>query len=554
MKEFFKKLGRRVTGRKGIGDTLTVVIIIAVVMVNILAYTVTNAFGIYFYSPHEDDFSISESSDELFSEAKRSGRKVTVTFLYTEDKLENHDTGKYVLKTARALKDRHPELIELKFVNLLTKMDAEGSIVDLDVYADVVCHHVIDDRLQTECGRSMRYVDVDKNAPKCPLGHTLDLKKDTVHNLEQNSVIFETGDPSGESFSYRVLTDKRSSAGYVDFYTLDSSNNINAYNGEEVMTAMISWVLHKDHPIAYFTQNHGETAEIAFTNLLTCAGYYVEVINLRKSDIPEDAGMIIISNPTSDFEVTDPNSELVGEINKLEEYLNGGGKLYVALDPYVKKLDNLEKLLDERVGISFSGTVNDNGVFMRNIVKENSNAITPDGYTFVADHADNDESNEILRKVSKYGNDRVLVSEVASLELDSKLGARPLLISSGTSSTYAGGKLTDNGGEYAVAAFSKRTEDSGAESTVVVIPTAYITSTDSFLSDGYSNKDFLYATLEVLFDSHPTPRGCNQVLYDTKILENLTMGRARAYTAIILAVPTVLALVGVITITRRKNR
>ena len=37
MKEFLKKLGRKVTGRKGIGNTLTVVIIIAVIMLNVLA-------------------------------------------------------------------------------------------------------------------------------------------------------------------------------------------------------------------------------------------------------------------------------------------------------------------------------------------------------------------------------------------------------------------------------------------------------------------------------------------------------------------------------------
>ena len=337
MKEFLKKLGRRVTGKKGIGDTMTVVIIIAVVMLNIFAYTVTNAFGLYFYSPDVDDLSISGNTDELFSNALLLGKKVTITFCYAEDKLEKHDTGSLVLTTAREFEKRYPELVSLRFVSLLTKMDENGVIVDFDKYTDE--------------------------------GKT---------KLKQNSVIFESGE--GESWSYRVITDTATSIGFVDFYTLDSSGNIISYNGEEVIAAMISWVLHSEHPVAYFTQNHGETADVAFSNLLTCAGYYVEVINLRKSEIPENASMIIISNPTSDFELSVENANVRGEINKLEDYLEGGGNLYVALDPYTRELKNLEGLL-KKWGITLSGTQDENGTLIRNIVRENSNAITTDGYT-----------------------------------------------------------------------------------------------------------------------------------------------------------------------------
>ena len=130
---------------------------------------------------------------------------------------------------------------------------------------------------------------------------------------------------------------------------------------------MISWVLQDEHPVAYFTQNHGETADVAFSNLLTCAGFYVEAINLRKSEIPEDAGMVIISNPTSDFEMTVDNSTVRGEINKLESYLERGGKLYVALDPYVKELKNLEGLL-KKWGITLSGEYDENGILVRDTV------------------------------------------------------------------------------------------------------------------------------------------------------------------------------------------
>ena len=510
MKEFFKRLGRGVVGRKGIGNTITVVIIIAVVLLNVIAYTVTSAFGLYFYSPDTTDLSISGNTDELFADAILLGKKVKITFCYAEDKLETHGTGAFVLNTARQFEERYPELIELRFVNLLTKMDADGNIVDFTKYAEA-----------------------------------------SQKGLKQNSVIFESGE--GANWSCRVITDTASSAGFVDFYTLDSTANVSAYNGEEVMAAMISWVLHDEHPVAYFTQNHGETADVAFSNLLTCAGYYVEAINLRKSEIPADAGMVIISNPTSDFEVSVDDANVRGELNKLEAYLERGGKLYVALDPYARELKNLETML-KKWGITIAGEVNEHGVLVREIVKENSNAITPDGYTFIATHADNAVAKDILSKVELYGDDCILISEVARLKLDSGLGAQPVLVSGSSSSAHAGGETVDTDGNYALAAYSKRIMSNGSESTVFVIPSAYITATDAFLSRSYYNKDFLYATLEVLFDAEGAPRGCNTVTYRSSILENLTMGRAKLYTGLILAIPATLAVVGFITIRRRKNR
>ena len=92
------------------------------------------------------------------------------------------------------------------------------------------------------------------------------------------------------------------------------------------------------------------------------------------------------------------------------------------------------------------------------------------------------------------------------------------------------------------------------EATLFVLPTAYITATDAFISESYSNKDFLFSVYETLFDANPAPYGCNQILYDTQILENLTMGRAKLYTAITLMIPVVLAEFGAVTIIRRKNR
>ncbi len=510
MNKFLRKIGNALTGRRGIGSSMTVVLIIAVVLLNMIAYTVTDAFGLYLYSPDRSDLSISGNTDSMYRDAMTLGKKVKITFMMSEASLEKHDTGSFVLETARAFEERYPEFIELHFVNMLTKLDENMEIFDFDTYT-----------------------------------------KDGKYNFKTTSVLFETGE--GASHSFRVLTDNTTSVGFVDFYTLDSSMNIQAYCGEEVVAAMISWVLHDEHPTAYLTQNHGETADLAFSNLLTCAGYYVNVINLRRDEVPSDAGLVIISNPTSDFEKGIEGSETRGEIDRLRSYLERGGSLYVALDPYVKKLNNLEALISE-YGITLSGGENENGIYIKDIVKESGEAITADGFTFVATHAQGDISSEILSKVERFGQDRVLMSNVARLELDPSLGAEPLLITSGGASLYRGGTRVDSDGGYTVSAYSERQHENGETSRVFVIPTAYITASDAFISEGYSNKDFIYATLEVIFGSHPAPYGCNQLLYGTTILENFTMGRARIYTAIILAIPAILAAIGAVTIVRRRNR
>ncbi len=514
MKNFFKKIGRAVTGRRGIGTTLTVVIICAVVLFNVLAYTLTSAFGLYLYTEEKSDYSISGNVDIGYEEAVQVGKKVKITFCMPRATLENHDTGAPVLETVRQFEKMYPDLIEIHFVNMLTKLDEDMNIFDFDRYKESDDEELI---------------------------------------IRTNSVIFEC--EWQNTFKKKIITDTSTSVGFVNFYTLDSDSNIIAYNGEEVVASMISWVItNKQHPTVYLTQNHGETADLAFYNMLVCAGYEnIETINLRTGEIPSDAGMVIISLPTTDFQKSVEGSSNRGEIEKLRDYLERGGKLFVTIDPYSKELPNLEALLAE-YGITISNVSNENGTSVRNIVKESTDAITTDGYTFVATHADSDIAKAIGDRISEFGSDRVLMSSVAKLETDASLGAYPLLTSGPSSETYASGQRTDASGNYAVSAYSKRDVGDGKEATVVVIPTAYMTATDAFVSEGYSNKNFLYASFEALLDAPTAPCGAKPVLQSTSILENLTMGMAKLYTAIIMLIPVALAVTGVVITIRRKNR
>ncbi|MBR2930036.1 MAG: Gldg family protein [Clostridia bacterium] len=517
MNKFLQKAEDVVSSRGFSSGVVTAAVIALVIVANVIIYTLTSLFGLYLYSPTRHDYGITGVTDELFSEAEEKGDKLTITFLMAEDDLKDHVTGMYVLETAKAYAERY-SFIDLKFVNLLTKMDEDNRIVDLTKY------------------------QTDLRGNETP--------------LRTHSVIFSYG--KGNEENYRVITDTYSTAGFADFYSLDSAGTAYAYSGEEVIAAMMAWVLNEEHKVVYFTENHGETIDVAFSNLLSSAGYYVDVINLRKQDVPEDAAFVAISNPISDFESAADGFDYYGEIQRLEKYLkegNGGrgGSLYVAIDPYSDKLDNLEDLIGE-YGITIAGSGESEFGYSRELVLDPSEAIALDSMSFIASYAGSDMAKSISDNVVEYKNGRVLLSEVARLVLDGDKGAESLLVSSSTSRVLWEGNTVDSDGGYDVCAYSSRTEGEGAESKIMVVPSVLLTNGDLMVADGYSNKEFMYSALSEIFGSSTAIYGTKSVQYDSGIVENLTQSTAAVFTVLLLAIPVALTAVGVIVVVRRKRR
>lgn len=483
-----------------------IVIMIALVA-NIILYTVGNIIGLDYYYYDEYDYSLSGTTDAVFGDAIAEGKKVKISFCMAEGDVKNHSTGSEVYQTAKNFAERYPEFIELDYINIITRQDKDGNLINLSKY-----------------------------------------KTDMLGNetrIYKTSIIFECGE------NYKVLTDTQTATGYSSFYNLDSSMYITSYNGEEVMASMISWVTKEEHKKAYFTMHHGETADIAFTNLLSCAGYYVDVLDLRKQSVPDDADLLIISNPTSDFEAAREGSNLYTEIDRLKAYVERGGNLYVALDPYVKTLTVLEGFLAD-CGIRFSSSESANGKKIRNMIRDSQNAITVDGFTLIAEYAGGDIAGAISSKVSSYSDGGVIVREISALELSGN--AKPILISSSASVLEAGGKTVSSTGGYCMAACSEVVGESGNTAKVFVIPSVYLAVSDALVSREYSNKDFIYSVFENLFGDKNLPYGCRAVMYNTQVLENLTMGTARVYTVLVMLIPVAIAITGSVILIKRKNR
>lgn len=500
MAKFKEKLRGFLRGENASSLALTIVVIAVAVILNVLIYLLDVNYGLYLYAPENDGYTVSDSASEAFSAAAARGDKVTILFCRPEDEVKTHTTGSYVYDTAKQLAAKYPDLITLDYANIITGRRADGSEIDLSEFRG---------------------------------------------QIDRNSVIFLSGGRS------KAVTDFTTTAGYSDFYVLDSSGSAVAYKGEETMTAMTLWVLTDDHPKAYLTTGHGQQLDREFFSMLTNAGYETETLDLRKSEVPADAGLVLICTPISDFEAAVEGSSIRSEIARLTDYLERGGNLYVSLDPYGKRLPTLEAFL-ARYGIEVSRGEDRSA----EILRDSRNAVTTDGYTFVTDVSGDSETGRQIRELlGKYDTGSPVIGSAASLLCTG--GASPLLVTSPSGETYASGERTGSAGVYTAAAISSVAgtgESLGKTGRLFAVCSASFSNADALTAAGYANKDLLYAVFDRLYGSMTPPYGTAVLSVDSSTLENLTMGAARTYTAILMLIPLALAIVGAVLTLRRKNR
>ena len=496
-------MGRAAKGYSGISGATIALFIAIVVVFNVAFYALATHYSWYAYTSPSYEHEIGDTSRTYFENLDTEGKTVKIIFCNTADQLDADAASRLAHETAKQLAARH-DFISIEYVNIITKRNSAGELVDL-----------------------ARYQQTDAEGNPVP--------------LYKSSVIFES------RTQHKTVIDIISST-----FTYDSTgSSYQSYNGEEVFASMVSWVLTDEHKTAYFTTYHGEAVDFGFANMLACAGYSVEAIDLRKNEIPDDAGLVIISNPVKDFErAAEGATHIRSEIERLRSYMDRGGCIYVAIDPYSEKLHVLESFIAE-YGIEIP-SVEKNGKDYRYIVKDTSNAITADSFTIVTELAENGTGSALGEKMAQYTDSSVIVKDVAMLELSGS--ATEIFVTSGSSSIYTGSEVVNSDGGYCVGAVSVSDADDGKKSTIFVVPSIYLTANDAVVTTGYANRDFLYVMIEDLFGANSVPHGCNTVYTVTSMLENLTMGTARTITALLLAIPAVIAVIGAVVVIRRKNR
>ena len=489
-KNLFSRIGRAAKGYSGISGATIALFIAILVIFNAAFYALADRYSWYAYTAASYEHEIGDVSRTYLGDLDTEGREVKIRFCKTEDQLESEVVSRLALDTAKQIAARH-DFVTVEYINIYT----EPGKVEKYLYE----YNDKGERVETE------------------------------ESITTDSIIFDGGD------EYMIQS-------LSNFYHLDSNSSILAYNGEEVMLAMVHWVLTDEHETVYFTVNHGEISGMGLYNLFVCAGYRVDELNLTLDEIPDDAAMIVISDPKYDFEKAAEGSGIMAEIDKLEQYLDDGGRLYVALDALLGELPHLDELLSDYGFVREGATVRDV-----------SEAISADGLMLLARFASGTAANAIASSVGSYGGGRVVIREAAPIKLiDGKAGvtAESLLVSAPGSAAYANGEQVSSSGSYTLAALSENTAGGG----IFLTTSIYLAAEDFLRSDGYANGEFLYAVLGETLDVD-VPLGTTTLAFDNEAIEGLTMGVVHAWSIVLIAVvPIAVLTFGNVVRIRRKNR
>ncbi len=402
--------------------------------------------------------------------------------------------------------------------------------------------------------------------------------------VTQNSVVLYNA-TTGESRVYA----------YNAFYIVDEDgSSVWAYNGEYKFISGILQLTSAEMPVVYFTVGHGEDVTeglsysvsdtegasypgaYALAVLFADAGFEVRTINLTAEEIDADARIIVIYHPVYDFlgadEAEDPSCN---EIAKLDAFLTRGDNSLMVFGSYEHPapfltdaagtpVSNLAEFLDEW-GLAYDAGTQ---------VRDYAHCRSVDGLTIQPRYGKDTLGSSIyadLTGLSSTPMTAIRNSMAVRLTRGSEFRRNnyDACVSSPVLDSYDGAELLRSGepvgtGSYTLAAMtrsSRQVETSGSSGTysptyqysyVMLFGSPTFASSGYLYSNVYANRDILFASMKAV--------GRDTVLasIDFKILEDdtLTVSTAQANrwtAAMTLALPAVLAIVGVFVCVRRKH-
>ena len=370
---------------------------------------------------------------------------------------------------------------------------------------DALCYSVLDTAKQLS--EKYDYISVDfTNIYTDPASVERFRGPDGVDGIFESTVIVESN-LAQDSYVTQDLT------GFFRYDNAGSGQPI-AYVGEQMFAYLIGSLINPKEATVYFTTQHGESSTLALGNLFGLGGYTVKTIDLALEDIPEDATMIVISNPAYDFSKAAPGSGINAEIEKLERYLAEGGNLTVFLDGPNANLPNLEAFLAEW------------GVICEDaILRDFSTSLTPDGYSLAAQYGTSAHAALMSARTAPFDSFGSVATSSARILHRAVEGVTVEDILLVTAESEHDGNIVSEYGEYPVATLSSK-----GEGQLLLFSGVHFADSGYIYSNKYSNADVLYAAIELMDEKAPgMPIGCTELSYLTTAIEGLTMGQARTF-------------------------
>lgn len=356
-----------------------------------------------------------------------------------------------------------------------------------------------------------------------------------------------------------------------------TDNTLYAYNGELVFLSALIAISRDTVPTVYFTIGHnekfltGELEELNYGNLASAfgsglidseaymllsifcdSGFTIKPLDIRTQPIPEDARMLVINQPTSDF--TDD------ELYKLTTYLLNGGAAFCFTSHHAQ-LPGLYATLESNYGIKVNTSETDK-------VVDDSHRMTNGGVVhYLANVSKDDDSfasAKYFSKYSSYTSANAYYNGAGSLTIDPRYmntngyvtGAiskytYPLLESAPTAVFGGESKVHHLMSITSIDNWSNENQHS-VYSYLVVCPSSEFASSVA-LSQSNANRHMILSLIQTT-SSVQTPVNLDyKPFVDYKL--TITDSEARTVTVVLATIiPAIIAICGVVVIVRRKHR
>ncbi len=497
----------------GMTAALTVTIVAAVVLANYVFSVLANHYHWYTDMTTGGVYSLSDDAQELLrreiDEANRTRETpVVANIIFAEDyrQYEVGSVGGYIYNIARELEQAFPDTVHVSWFDCWTEKK----------------------------------------------------RADALGVTSPSNVVLEVEGGERRVFSQRE---------FFAFAAGDTTTPL-GFDGERVFAATLASLMAGDRPLACVTVNHGEIFyDYQLLYLLRDAGYSYMFLDSYASDIPEDCELLLMYNPNTDLMVADSFSDR-DELVALRTYLDRGGKLALFLSSGTPELPHLETLLSE-FGMSLLRSSDPaTGIFYNAMVRDDSAALSADGYTLLAAYADTGRGGEILSGLRDESYTPPVVFRDATalcpadgfarrgdgdlVSADGSRRATTLFTASGEATAWAVGKRLDTAGQSL--ALMMLGEDSNTGGQLLAVSSTYFAEETYVRSAVFGNADVLNTALTALGKEHVLIGLRYKPFPVSMSISVLTTVQTRNWTLALTITPAVIVLVAaVIILVRRKN-